>query len=292
MVTPPTKDLPSVSVVIPALNEAGNISRLVRETLEVVPDEILAEVIVVDDGSTDATHDELTALAGDEPRLRVIRHTARCGQSAALRTGILAARSAVIATMDGDGQNDPRDIASLLAKLAPPHETGPALVGGHRVSRKATGWKRFGSRFANGVRARLLRDESPDTGCGIKVFWRDAFVRLPFFTSMHRFLPMLFRCYGLETASRPVNDRPRLAGQSKYTNFGRLLIAIYDLVGVIWLRRRTVVPEIAADTGGSSLVPVRADDAADGRRTNAAFASDAQESQPRHGAERERAFSG
>lgn len=288
MVTPPEKDLSVVSVVIPALNEAGNISSLVRETLDVVPAAILAEVVVVDDGSTDGTHLELSALAGEEPRLRVIRHGARCGQSAALRTGILAARSEVIATMDGDGQNDPRDIPALLGKLARPHETGPALVGGHRVSRKATGWKRFGSRFANKVRAGLLRDGSPDSGCGIKVFWRDAFVRLPFFTSMHRFLPMLFRCYGLETASHPVNDRPRLAGQSKYTNFGRLLIAVYDLIGVVWLRRRTVVPVIVADSAAGSR-PGGLDVGVKGERcANGAETEDIPASQAGHGGAKER----
>ncbi len=289
MATPSEDNLHVVTVVIPALNEEGNISRLVRETLEVVPDTVLAEIIVVDDGSTDATHDELTALAGQEPRLRVIRHAARCGQSAALRTGILAARSGVIATMDGDGQNDPRDIAGLLAKLAPSLGSGPALVGGHRVSRKASGWKRFGSRFANGVRARLLRDESPDSGCGIKVFWRDAFLRLPFFTSMHRFLPMLFRCYGLQTASHPVNDRPRMAGTSKYTNIGRLMISIYDLIGVVWLRRRTLVPDIAADSAPVARAWPLDERASSERLAIDAKTQDASASQPGHGTQRERA---
>jgi len=249
MVTVEQPDLPAVSVVIPALNEEGNIANLVQETLDVVPEEVLTEVIVVDDGSTDSTPQVLRAMAEREPRLRVIRHGERCGQSTALRTGILAARSDVIATMDGDGQNDPRDIVDLLAKLAPPHAAGPALVGGHRVTRKASGAKRVASRAANRIRGALLKDDSPDTGCGIKVFWRDVFIRLPFFTSMHRYLPMLFRVYGFETATSAVNDRPRVAGESKYTNFGRLMIAIYDLIGVVWLRRRTRIPQIAMDTG-------------------------------------------
>ncbi len=248
MVTPEEADLPEVSVVIPALNEEGNIATLVQETLDVMPQQVLAEIIVVDDGSEDATSRELSEMATREPRIRVIRHERRCGQSTALRTGILAARSAVIATMDGDGQNDPRDIVGLLSNLGRPHHSGPALVGGHRVTRKASGGKRLASRIANRVRGALLKDDSPDTGCGIKVFWRDVFVRLPFFTSMHRFLPMLFRCYGFETATHPVNDRPRLAGESKYTNLGRLLIAIYDMIGVIWIRRRTKIPQIALDT--------------------------------------------
>jgi len=251
MVTNANVDIPPVSVVIPALNEEGNIANLVQETLDVVPAHLLSEIIIVDDGSTDGTARVLDPLADKESRLRVIRHREQCGQSAALRTGILAAQSPIIATMDGDGQNDPRDIPSLLGKLGPQHQRGPALVGGHRVTRKASGWKRLASRVGNGVRGYLLKDESPDTGCGIKVFWRDVFLRLPFFTSMHRYLPMLFRCYGFETACHPVNDRPRLAGASKYTNFGRLLIAIYDLVGVVWLRRRTRVPEIVSDSAGA-----------------------------------------
>lgn len=248
MITRAQTALPAVSVVIPALNEEGNIDRLVEETLNVVPASVLSEVIVVDDGSTDGTFHVLNAMAQREPRLRVIRHGERCGQSAALRTGILAARSDVIATMDGDGQNDPGDITELLARLGAPHASGPALVGGHRVTRRASGWKRLASRIGNGVRGWLLKDETPDTGCGIKVFWRDVFVRLPFFTSMHRFLPALFRCYGFETAYHPVNDRPRVAGESKYTNLGRLAVAIYDLIGVVWLRRRTRLPSVAADS--------------------------------------------
>jgi len=242
-------DLPEISVVIPALNEEGNIANLVEETLEVVPKSLLREIVVVDDGSTDGTPQVLSAVAAREARVRVIRHAERCGQSTALRTGVLCAHADVIATMDGDGQNDPRDIAALLSKLAPPHQAGPALVGGHRVTRKASGAKRLASRVANRVRGALLKDDSPDTGCGIKVFWRDVFIRLPFFTSLHRFLPMLFRVYGFETATHPVNDRPRVTGESKYTNFGRLMIAIYDLIGVVWLRRRTRIPQIAMDTG-------------------------------------------
>jgi len=248
MVTVDQSDLPAISVVIPALNEEGNIANLVQETLDVMPAHVLGEIIVVDDGSTDTTQQVVGVIAARDPRVRIIRHGVRCGQSTALRTGILSARCDIIATMDGDGQNDPRDIVNLLSRLGLPHQSGPALVGGHRVTRKASGAKRVASRVANRVRGALLKDDSPDTGCGIKVFWRDVFVRLPFFTSMHRYLPMLFRCYGFETATHPVNDRPRLAGESKYTNFERLLIAIYDLIGVVWLRRRTKIPRIAFDS--------------------------------------------
>jgi dolichol-phosphate mannosyltransferase len=235
-----------ISVVLPALNEAGNIGRLVEEIYAVVPAEVLAEVIVVDDGSDDATPVEVKALiaGGGHAGLRYLRHGQRCGQSAALRTGILAATSPVIASMDGDGQNDPRDIARLLEMLAPPGANGPALVGGIRVARQAAGSKRLASRAANRIRDAVLRDACPDTGCGIKVYWREAFLRLPFFTSMHRYLPALFQTYGHEVSYLPVNDRPRQAGVSKYNNLGRALIGLYDLVGVVWLRRRTRLPVI------------------------------------------------
>lgn len=237
-----------ISVVIPALNEAGNIGRLVAETYAAVPVDMLAEVIVVDDASTDATGAEVEALMAGKPGLRCLRHDKRSGQSTALRTGITAARSDVIATMDGDGQNDPHDIPRLVAKLAAPGTPGPALVNGVRTSRKATGSRRFASRFANGLRDWMLKDDCPDTGCGIKAYHRDAFLRLPFFTSMHRYLPALFQTYGLQVAYEPVNDRPRQAGQSKYTNFGRALVGIYDLFGVTWLRKRTLVPKVTEHT--------------------------------------------
>ncbi len=238
-----------VTVVIPALNEAGNIGRLVEETYAQVPAEMLAEVVVVDDCSEDGTGSEVKALiaGGSMPGLRYLRHGERSGQSAAMRTGILAASSPVIATMDGDGQNDPADIARLVARLAAPGTKGPALVGGIRTDRKAEGSKRIASRFANWLRDRVLKDDCPDTGCGIKVYWREAFLRLPYFTSMHRYLPALFITYGHEVAYEPVNDRARIAGKSKYTNLGRALVGIYDLVGVSWIRRRTKVPPIVED---------------------------------------------
>lgn len=236
-----------ISVVIPALNEAGNIGRLIDETYAVVPAETLAEVIVVDDASKDATGQEVKdrIAAGRHPGLRYLRHAKRGGQSTAMRTGILAATSPVIATLDGDGQNDPGDIVKLLAELAPPGAKGPALVGGWRKDRKAEGSKRLASRAANWIRDAVLRDNCPDTGCGIKVYWREVFVRLPFFASMHRYLPALFITYGHEVAYVPVNDRARQAGKSKYNNLNRALVGLYDLFGVTWLRRRTRVAEIA-----------------------------------------------
>ncbi len=238
-----------VSVVIPALNEAGNIGRLVEETYAVVPPDMLGEVIVVDDCSTDDTGSEVKTLIarGNLAGLRYLRHETRSGQSAAMRTGILAAASPVIATMDGDGQNDPRDIPRLVAALAAPGTKGPALIGGVRTNRQAESSKRFASKWANWIRDRVLKDDCPDTGCGIKVYWREAFLRLPYFTSMHRYLPALFQTYGHETAYLPVNDRARIAGKSKYNNLNRALVGIYDLVGVSWIRKRTKVPAIVED---------------------------------------------
>lgn len=246
-----------VSVVIPAFNEAGNIGALVQETYAVLPGQLLAEVIVVDDGSEDGTGDEVRALIGTLHGLRYLRHAVRSGQSTALRTGILAASSPVIATMDGDGQNDPRDIADLLAKLGVPGKSGPALVGGVRTVRNAQASKRWASRGANWLRAAVLRDACPDTGCGLKVYWREAFLRLPFFTSVHRFLPALFLAHGHEVAYLPVADRVRRAGVSKYDNWGRALIGVTDLVGVVWLRRRLRSPEIVEDLAeGRQVMPL------------------------------------
>lgn len=237
-----------VTVVIPALNEAGNIGRLVEETYAHVPSDMLGELIVVDDASTDGTADEIRTLiqAGRHPGLRYLRHGERSGQSAALRSGIMAATNPIIATMDGDGQNDPRDIPKLVAKLAAPGTAGPALVNGWRTERKAEGSKRWASKAANAIRDAVLKDDCPDTGCGIKAYWRDVFLRLPFFTSMHRYLPALFQTYGHEVAYVPVNDRPRTVGVSKYNNLNRALVGLYDLVGVTWLRRRTKTPAIVA----------------------------------------------
>jgi dolichol-phosphate mannosyltransferase len=241
-----------VSVVIPALNEAGNIGRLIEETYAAVPVDQLGEVIVIDDCSTDATGAEIKALiaGGKLKGLRYLRHGVRSGQSTAMRTGILAAKFPVIATMDGDGQNDPADIPKLLTRLAEPGtKGGVALVGGWRTSRKDTGSKRYASLAANWIRDSVLKDNCPDTGCGIKVYWRDSFLKLPFFTSMHRYLPALFITYGHEVAYVPVNDRARVAGVSKYNNLNRALVGIYDLVGVSWIRRRTKVPPVVEEVG-------------------------------------------
>jgi dolichol-phosphate mannosyltransferase len=237
-----------ISVVIPAFNEEGNIGRLIKETVYTVPEDMLGEIIVVDDGSTDHTADEVRQHMNIGTALRLVRHAENAGQSASLRSGIEAARFPIIATMDGDGQNDPADIPALFKKLAiPGNDTGPALVGGIRAGRKDSGSKRIASKAANLIRDALLRDACPDTGCGIKLFQRDIFLRLPYFTSMHRYLPALFQLYGHRTEFIPVNDRPRMAGKSKYNNFNRALIGFFDLFGVMWLRRRTKNPTVTEE---------------------------------------------
>jgi dolichol-phosphate mannosyltransferase len=237
---PPAPD--ALAIVIPAFNEAGNIGNLIRETAASVPPILLREIVVVDDASDDATSAEVQALLGTIPELRYVRHARRAGQSAAVRSGVRTATAPFIATMDGDGQNDPRDIPKLFALLAPLERPGVVLAGGIRVNRRAESSKRLASKFANWLRDAILDDSCPDTGCGIKVFRRDVFLDLPYFSGMHRYLPALIKAYGHEAAYAPVNDRPRHAGVSKYTNVGRGLIGIYDLIGVRWLIRRTVLP--------------------------------------------------
>lgn len=231
-----------ISVVIPAFNEEGNIGPLVTETLSAIPAEMLGEIIVADDCSTDTTTQVVLDLAKTNPKIRLVAHQSNAGQSAALRTGVLAARFPIIATMDGDGQNVPEDIPAMVALLD--LETGPHLIGGVRAKRRDTLSKRLASKSANAIRRFVLRDDCPDTGCGIKVFSRDIFVRLPFFSGLHRYLPALFAANGYTCAYNDVKDRPRLTGQSKYTNFGRAMIGIYDLIGVGWLIRRSRNPRV------------------------------------------------
>lgn len=240
-----------ISVVIPAFNEEGNIGRLIDETFAALSQESLGEVIVVDDGSNDGTEAEIKARLGKYPRLRYLKHSLKAGQSAALRTGVRAARFPVIATMDGDGQNDPADIMLLFGLLGDQGRE-PAMAAGIRADRKGSGSRKAASRFANFIRDKMLADGCPDSGCGIKLFRREAFVELPFFCGMHRYLPALFLSYGHEIAYRAVNDRPRLSGASKYTNLGRALIGLYDLVGVGWLRKRTRIAPVAEDVSGGS----------------------------------------
>lgn len=238
-----------LSVVVPAFNEAGNVGHLVDETAAALRGRIAFEMVFVDDHSKDATLDELRAAQVRHPELRVLSHGTQSGQSTAVRNGIKAARGAWIATMDGDGQNDPADIPKLLAERAKAPADVKCLAG-WRTTRKDDAGKRISSKVANAVRSRLLRDATPDTGCGLKLFEREAFLDLPYFDHMHRYLPALFQRAGWRTVSVPVNHRPRGAGASKYTNFGRLMVAFADLQGVAWLirrSRRTRVDEVARE---------------------------------------------
>jgi dolichol-phosphate mannosyltransferase len=238
-----------IAVIIPAFNEAGNIGPLIEETAAAIPSGVLQELIVVDDASDDGTAAEIKALLQRYPPLRYLRHGERAGQSAALRSGIHAATAPIVAALDGDGQNDPADIMRLLARLGAEGE--PAMAAGLREGRKAKGSRKAASRFANWIRDKVLDDGCPDTGCGLKLFHRDAYLALPYFDGMHRYLPALFQTYGHRVVYERVNDRPRLRGETKYTNLGRALIGLPDLIGVRWLRKRTVLPPIAEDVSGA-----------------------------------------
>jgi len=225
----------AVSVVVPVKDEAGNVGPLAREIAAALKAEP-HEIIFVDDGSTDATAAELRALKAEIPALRVLRHARNLGQSRSIRTGVMAARGGIVVTLDGDGQNDPADTPKLLALLR--SDPGLAMVSGVRVKRQDKASRRLASRLGNGLRNALLGDGASDTGCGLKAFHRDMFLALPYFDHMHRFLIALTQREGGKVGFAPVNHRPRLQGASKYTNFGRLLVSVHDLLGVRWLQRR------------------------------------------------------
>lgn len=234
-----------LSVVVPVRNEQDNIAPLVREIVAALSGRATFEIIYVDDGSSDATPARLAALKTEAPMLRVIRHRHACGQSRAVTTGVATARYEWIATLDGDGQNDPADIPALLAVLADSAQPANlALVAGWRARRNDSFLRRWSSRIANGVRSRLLRDATPDTGCGLKLFARASFLQLPNFDHMHRFLPALVLRDGGAVVSVPVNHRARERGVSKYGIHNRLWVGIVDLFGVAWLQRRVRLPLI------------------------------------------------
>ena len=229
---------PEISVVIPVQNEEKNVAPLAREIASALEGRAY-EIVFVDDASTDDTRACLIGLKDELPALRVLSHRKNAGQSRAIRTGVLAARAPVVCTLDGDGQNDPADLPTLYAQLVRPDAPeGLALVQGVRQKRKDTAWKRFGSRLANNVRRRILNDDHSDSGCGAKAFLRDAFVMLPYFDHMHRYMPALMKMDGYVVEASPVSHRQREYGRSKYTNFGRLAAAMSDLRGVLWLRKR------------------------------------------------------
>jgi dolichol-phosphate mannosyltransferase len=233
---------PALSVVIPVRDEAENVAPLAREIAKALAPCCAFEIIFVDDGSTDATADNILAVRREDiPQVRLIRHTQGRGQSIAVHTGVRAARAEWIATLDGDGQNDPADIPMLLRARDQNRDAGNLkLIMGNRKARRDTWVRRMSSRIANGVRGWLLNDDAPDTGCGIKLFHRATFLDLPAFDHMHRFLPALFQCAGSRVISVSVNHRPRLTGRSKYGISNRLWIGIVDLFGVRWLIRRAL----------------------------------------------------
>src|SRR5258706_1805486 len=224
-----------ISVVVPVQDEAGNVGPLAREIAAALAGES-HEILFVDDGSTDGTDASLAALKSEIPQLRALRHSRNLGQSRGIRTGVQAARGDIIVTLDGDGQNDPADIPKLLAALRA--EPTVAMVSGVRVKRQDSASRRWASRMGNGFRSALLGDGARDTGCGFKAFRRAVFLELPYFDHIHRFLIALVLREGWQVRYVPVNHRPRLTGASKYTNFGRLLVSVQDLLGVRWLQRR------------------------------------------------------
>ncbi|MGB0747451.1 MAG: glycosyltransferase family 2 protein [Magnetospiraceae bacterium] len=232
---------PELAVVVPVMNEEENLAPLIAEITAALDGGAPYEIVYVDDGSDDSTPRLLKDLLGTTPTLRVIRHEKRSGQSTAVRTGVKAARAPVIATLDGDGQNDPADIPTLVARLKEATDPDFLIVAGHRVKRKDTAYYRWQSRQANKIRAGLLKDDTPDTGCGLKVFTRTAFLDLPYFDHMHRYLPALMIRRGGAVVSVPVNHRARERGTSKYGMWNRLWVGIVDLMGVMWLQRRAKV---------------------------------------------------
>src|SRR5712691_6035218 len=236
-----------LSVVIPVKNEAGNIAPLVAEIVAALDGLVAYEIVYVDDGSDDSTEGEIRHLQTTIPQLRLVRHATSCGQSAAIRSGVKAAGGCWIATLDGDGQNDPADIPALwqIARRSP--AAPPLLIAGHRAHRQDSWSKRQASRLANAVRRRLLHDDTPDAGCGLKLFPRALFLDLPYFDHMHRFLPALVLREGGIVRSVPVNHRPRQRGTSKYGLFDRLGVGIADLAGVLWLCRRLARPLLVED---------------------------------------------
>jgi dolichol-phosphate mannosyltransferase len=235
-----------VSIVIPVRNEAENIIPLLEEIIDVMKGADAYEIIVVDDGSNDQTSQVLNQALQRVDILRVIQHGLSCGQSTAICTGIKVAKFAVVATLDGDGQNDPADIPRLYGVLMQQTEANSQLwmVAGWRNKRHDSRWKLFSSKVANTVRGGLLGDNTPDTGCGLKVFFRDKFLELPYFDHMHRFLPALIIRAGGQVISVPVNHKARSKGYSKYGTLDRLWAGITDLMGVIWLKKRAAVPVI------------------------------------------------
>ena len=236
---------PLLAVVVPVCNEAENILPLIEEIVAALTGRWLFEIVYVDDASDDATPERLAEARARFPMLTTRRHRRRCGQSQAVASGVKAARAQLIATLDGDGQNDPADIPALVERLlaVPEAERDLLLIAGFRQKRQDSSIRRWSSKIANRVRARMLKDDTPDSGCGLKVLSRAAFLDLPRFNHMHRFLPALMLRRGAKVVSVRVNHRPRVKGRSKYGLWDRLWVGIVDILGVMWLQRRASVPE-------------------------------------------------
>jgi dolichol-phosphate mannosyltransferase len=236
----------AVSIVVPVRNEAENIAPVIGEIAAALDGRWNYEIIYVNDGSTDATPERLASAMKSRPNLREVRHAASTGQSAAVRSGVRVARGAIVATLDGDGQNNPAFLPALISAIEQGGErTG--LAAGQRVGRKDTGFKKFQSRIANSVRNSILHDGTRDTGCGLKAFRREVFLALPYFDGLHRFLPALVRREGYDIVYVDVIDRPRHSGVSNYGFFDRLWIGIMDLAGVWWLIRRKKPTPVATE---------------------------------------------
>ena len=240
-------DAPRFAIIAPMKNEAGNVARLAEEIGAACAPIGPFEAIFVNDGSDDDTAGAIAAAQARFPWLREVRHAKSCGQSAAVRSGVMAARAPLCATLDGDGQNPPSELPNLLAPLLSGDNPRVGLVAGQRVGRQDTASKKIASRLANGLRRRILRDDTRDTGCGLKAFRREAFLALPFFDHLHRYLPALFKREGWEIALVDVTHRAREHGASNYTNFGRALVGVTDLFGVWWLLRRRKLPQIVSE---------------------------------------------
>ncbi len=245
---------PVLSIVVPLLNEAGNVIPLIQEIERALtsygPIGKNFEILCVDDGSTDATASEVRQIRDSIPQVRLVIHACRLGMSAAIRNGVRRARASWILTIDGDRQNDPADIPLLCNLAWSSGHDKKILVGGLRVNRRDTLGKRLASRFANEIRNFFLHDNCQDTGCSLKLFPRDSYLELPFFLGLHRFMPALFKLYGHDVLFSPVNDRPRTVGTTKSDILGRGLNGFFDLLGVIWIIKRTPKPEWGKEENG------------------------------------------